>query len=65
MIAGPDEYDALNYLEVGSYVQRHYIEKEGLPINFLSEEEEEEHEAEDIEEDISQPQSLEDPPQGR
>ena len=36
MVANPDEYDSLNELEVGNYIQRHYIEKEGLQIDFLS-----------------------------
>ena len=56
MIASPDEYDILNDLEVGNYVQRHYIEKEGLRNDYLleDEEEEEEVEVEDTEEGISQ-----------
>ena len=53
-IASPNKYDTVNELELGNYVQRHYIEKEGHRIDFLSEGEEEEHEAKDIEEDISQ-----------
>ena len=36
MIAGPNEYDALNDLEASNYVRRHYIEKQGLRIDFLS-----------------------------
>ena len=63
MIAGTYEYDALNDLEVGNYVQRHYIEKVGLRIDFLSEGEEKEHETEDIVEDISQLKLHGDPPQ--
>ena len=51
MIADPDEYDSLNELEVGNYIQRHYIEKEGLRIDFLSEDEEEDHE-EEVEVDV-------------
>ena len=39
IVAGPDEYDILNDLEVGNYIQRYYIEKEGLRIDYLSEEE--------------------------
>ena len=54
MISDPDEYDTLNELEVGNYIQRHCIKKDGLRINFLLEGEEEEHETEDIVEDISQ-----------
>ena len=53
MIAVPDEYDALNELVVGNYIQRHYIEKEGIRIEFLSEDEEEGLEAEGIEEYIA------------
>ena len=63
MISGPNEYDTLNELEVGNYVQRHYIEKEGLWIDFLSDGEEEEHETEDIVEYISQLKLHGDPPQ--
>ena len=37
IVAGPDEYDTLNNLEVENYVQRYYIEKEGLRIDYLSE----------------------------
>ena len=62
MIAGPEEYDVLNDLEVGNYVQRHYIEKEGLRIDYLSEDEEEKVEVEDTEEGISQLNLQEDPP---
>ena len=39
MIVGPDEYDTLNDLEVGNNVQKYYIEKEGLQIDYLSEDE--------------------------
>ena len=63
MIADPDEYDSLNWLEVGNYIQRHYIEKEGLQIDFLSEDEEEGYEIEGVEEDTPQLELHEDPPQ--
>ena len=63
VIADPDEYDSLNELEVGNYIQRHYIEKEGLRIDFLSEDEEEDHEVEDVEMDDSQLELCKDPPQ--
>jgi len=49
MIADPDEYDSLNELEVGNYIKRHYIEKEGLRIDFLSEGEEDDCEVEEVE----------------
>ena len=39
MIASPDEYNTLNDLEVGNNVQKYYIEKEGLQIDYLSEDE--------------------------
>lgn len=61
MIADPDEYDTLNELEVGNYVQRHYIEKEGLRIDFLSEGEEDDCEVEEIEMDFPQLQASKDP----
>lgn len=60
MIIDPDEYDSLNGLEVGNYIQRHYIEKEGLRIDFLSEDEEEGHEIEEVEEDVPQLELHED-----
>ena len=63
MIADPDEYDSLNGLEVGNYIQMHYIEKEGLRIDFLSEDEKEGHEIEEVEEDILQLELHEDLPQ--
>ena len=63
MIADPDEYDSLNGLEVGNYIQRHYIEKEGLRIDFLSEDEEEGQEIEKVEKDTPQLELYEDPPQ--
>ena len=44
MITNPDEYYSLNGLEVGNYIQRHYIKKEGIRIDFLSEDKEEGHE---------------------
>ena len=62
MITDPDEYDSLNELEVGNYIQRHYIEKEGLWIDFLSEDEEEGREVEEDEEDVPQLELHEDPP---
>ena len=62
MIADLDEYDSLNRLEVGNYIQRHYIEKEGFQIDFLSEDEEEGHEIEEVEKDIPQLELHEDPP---
>ena len=49
--------------EVGNYVQRYYIEKEGLWIEFLSEGEEDKHENEDIAEDIFQLKIHGGPPQ--
>ena len=48
---------------MGNYIQRHYIEKEGLWIDFLSEGEEDEHKTEDIVEDISQLKLHGDPSQ--
>ena len=30
VVAGSDEYDSLNSLEVGNYDQRYYIEKEDI-----------------------------------
>ena len=63
MIVNPDEYDTLNELELDNYIQRHYIEKEGLRIDFISEGGEDEHKTEDIEEDISQLKLHGDPPQ--
>ena len=59
----PDEYDSLNELEVGNYIQRHYIEKEGLWIDFLSEDEEEDQEVEEVEVDVPQLELWQDPPQ--
>ena len=61
MIADPNEYDSLNGLEVGNYIQRHYIEKEVLQIDFLSKDEEEGHEIVEVEEDIPQLELHEDP----
>ena len=63
VVAGPDEYDSLNNLEVGNYNQRYYIEKEGIRIDFLSEDKEEEHEVEEVEDDLSQVKPHKDPPQ--
>ena len=63
MVADPDEYNSLNELEVGNYIQRHYIEKEGLRIDFLSKDEEEDHEVEEVEMDVPQLELHEDPPQ--
>ena len=63
MITDPDEYDSLNELEIGNYIQRNYIEKEGLWIDFLSEDEEEGREVEEVEEDVPQLEPHEDPPQ--
>ena len=48
-------------MEVGNYIQRHYIEKEGLRIDFLSKDEEEGHEEEEVEEDFPQLELHEDP----
>ena len=62
VVAGPDEYDSLNYLEAGNYNQGYYIEKEGLLIDFLSEDEKEDHEVEEVEDDLSQLKLHEDPP---
>ena len=58
MVTDPDEYDSLNELEVGNYIQRHYIEKEGLRIDFLSEDEEEDQEVEEVEMDVPRLQHL-------
>ena len=63
MVADPDEYDSLNELEVGNYVQRHYIEKEGLRIDFLSEDEEEDQGVEEVEVDVPQLELYKDLPQ--
>ena len=63
MITDPDEYDSLNELEVGNYIQRHYIEKEGLQIDFLSEDEEEDHEVKEVDVDVPQLELHKDPPQ--
>ena len=60
---GSGWYDSLNELEVGNYIQRHYIKKEGLRIDFLSEDEEEDHEVEEVEVDVPQLELHEDPPQ--
>ena len=62
VVAGPDEYDILNDVEVGNYVQRYYIEKEGLRIDYLSEDEGEEVEAEDTEGGVLRLSSQQDPP---
>ena len=62
MVADPDEYDSLNELEVGNYVQRHYIEKEGLRIDFLSEDEEEDQGVEEVEVDVPQRKLCKDLP---
>ena len=56
------ECDTLNDMEVGNYVQRYQIEKEGLRIDYLSEDEEEQFEVENTEEGISQLNLREDPP---
>ena len=63
MITNPDEYNSMNELEIGNYIQRYYIEKEGLRIDFLSEDEEEGQEIEEVEEDTAQLELHEDPPQ--
>ena len=63
MVADPDEYDSLTELEVGNYIQRHYIEKEGLRIDFLSEDEEEDQEVEEVEVDVPQLELCKDLPQ--
>ena len=52
----------MNDLEVGNYVQRYYIEKEGLWIDYLSEDEGEEVEAEDTEGGVLRLSSQQDPP---
>ena len=62
IVTGPDEYDILNDLEVGNYIQRYYIEKEGLRIDYLSEEEGEEVEVEDTEGGDLRLSSQQDPP---
>ena len=62
-VAGLNDYDSLNDLEAGNYNQRYYVEKEGLRINFLSEDKEEEHKVEEVEDDLSQLKSHENPSQ--
>ena len=42
VISGLDVYDLLNDVEVGNYDQVYYIEKDGMLINFVLEDEEEE-----------------------
>ena len=52
----------MNDLEVANYIQRYYIEKEGLRIDYLSEEVGEEVEAEDTEGGDLRLSSEQDPP---
>ena len=52
VVAGPDEYDSLTNLEARNYDQRYYIEKEGLKIDFLSEDEKEGQEAKEVEDNL-------------
>ena len=62
VVAGPDEYDSMNNLEVGNYNQKYYVEKEGLRIDFLLEDEEEDHDMDEVEDDFSQLKLHEDAP---
>ena len=41
VVSDSDAYDLLNNVEVGNYDQHYYIEKEGLCIKYVSEDEEE------------------------
>ena len=43
VISGPETYDLLNDVEVGNYDQAYSIEKKGLRINFVPEDEEEQY----------------------
>ena len=54
VIFGPDAYDLLNKVEVGYYDQAHYIEKEGLHISFIPEDDEEESADEEPEDNFPQ-----------
>ena len=63
VIASPDAYGILNDLKAGNYDQKYYIEKEGLQIDLLSEEDEEEQELEEVEDILSQEKTHEDPPE--
>ena len=57
VISRLDAYDLLNNVDVGNYDQVYYIEKEGLPINFILEvEDEEDSSGEDAEDDLPQEQ---------
>ena len=40
VVANPNTYDLLNNVEVGKYDEHYYIEKEGLCINYVSKNEE-------------------------
>ena len=53
----------MNDLEAGNYDQRYYIEKEGLRIDFLSKDDEEEQDVEEVEDIPSQEKTLEDTPE--
>ena len=39
VVVDPDEYNLLNNVEVGNYDHHYYIEKEGLCINYVSDDE--------------------------
>ena len=62
VVAGLDLYDSLNNLEADNYDQRYYIEKESLKIDFLSEDEKEGQEVEEVKDDLSQLKLHEDCP---
>ena len=40
VVVDPDVYNLMNNVEVGNYDQSHYIEKEGMCINYVLEDEE-------------------------
>ena len=54
VIYGPNAYNLLNNVELGNYDQAYYIEKEGLHINYVLEDEEEESVGEEPEDNLPQ-----------
>ena len=54
VVAEPDAYDLLNNVEARNYDHNYYIEKEGLHINYVLEDEEDDFVEEEIE-DVAPP----------
>ena len=58
----PDAYDLLNNVEAGNYDQHYYIEKDGLRINYILEDEEDDLIGEELEDVASQVETNKDLP---